>query len=196
MPEKLLENLINYNGIDAAIVITKDGINHMGKVDEEYSEMVTAISSTIFGSSEQLENLLDDELECVIVKGKNSKVILYNIGELIISISGDINHDEIENEIIEDVSNVSHSITRAGFPDKNKNSTINDMIDRIEKYNSARGQENVMREILNDIPNNSSSLGLLKELKREVSGNLDRMVVNKMVEIIHSEQQKAILEAN
>ncbi len=96
---KILENLIEYKGINAAVVITKEGINYVYENMSEESEMISAIASTIFGSSEQLEKLLGDELEYIVIKGKNSKIALYSIGDMIVGISGDVNNEELKDKM-------------------------------------------------------------------------------------------------
>ncbi len=100
MIKNSMENLINYKGINAAVVITKEGMNYEYNTNSGDVEMISAIASTIFGSSEQLEKLLGDELEYIVIKGKNSKIALYSIGDMIVGISGDVNHEELKNDIL------------------------------------------------------------------------------------------------
>lgn len=114
------------------------------------------------------------------------------------SITGQVMEDA-ENEVIAEVAQVSTPVVRVGFPgdeSAKKGATENNYLDSINKYQTVRGQENALRQILLSIPNDSSSLELLQQMKQEVPIHLKRLVIEKIMEITKIERQKALLEAS
>ncbi len=155
---------------------------------ETFTEELQALSEE--------EIVLDPEIRAEMLDQKSEELeILSELQEEILPASKVA--EEAEDELISEVVEASLPV-RAGFPGSQpvEKKTTEAFVEKVNIYSTDKGQENALRQVLQDIPNDVSSLETLKELKGEVPVHLRRMVVEKIVEITRIERQKALLEAS
>lgn len=167
----------------------------MAKDYEKASEHL----QTFKKKSTPFADLSDDPSELASVLGQKSEEL-----QIISELQGDalLNGETVEqvtNEIIADVVEVSGQKTapvRPGFPGSAKKSATDELVKRIQVYSSPVGQENALRQILKNFENDAAAIAQLKELREQVAPELQPMISAKMVEILKTERQKALMEAN
>jgi hypothetical protein len=138
----------------------------------------------------QLENLPENETvnpqaRAEILEEKSEQL------EILSSLSREVQTDSVEEKIISDVAEILNK-EKKYLPGIVPRPTIEDLAARVQIYKSKRGRQNATREVLKEFKNDGNELKKLIELRKLLPEDSRLQITQKMIEIIRSEQQKAI----
>lgn len=100
LTHKFSKLIKSFGNVKGGVIISKDSFIKIGEVKDEDLEVISRHIVVVMGSSEMLYRRFKDEVEYIEIKGKKYKTILFNLGKYICAIVGDVNPEEIKEEII------------------------------------------------------------------------------------------------
>ncbi|ACX73264.1 Roadblock/LC7 family protein [Methanocaldococcus vulcanius M7] len=95
-----INNLLNVEGVEGVILTSKDGLFIKGNVEKVNEDVVSAIISAIIGGAGELGNVINDNVKYVIIGGDSSKIMLFNCGEKIVGVIGNVLLEDIKDKVL------------------------------------------------------------------------------------------------